>query len=987
MWNHLRLITGQRYRRFALCLLTVWCTSLLTSCILAPAPLPSSASLLGARAATDPLSAAEGYLQQYQPGAKPRVFQTTRLYDRNGTLLAELAPEGRRTWVPLAQISPYLITATVSTEDATFFSNPGVDPLRIAAAFVRNMQAGEIVSGASTITMQLARNLFFGTDQRYDQSLDRKLLEAGLAQELTALYNKDELLEMYLNLLNYGNLTYGPEAAAQLYFGKPAADLTLAEATLLAGIPQAPALLDPYTNWEGVRERQRIVLDLMVRHGHLSQAEADQTFDQPLTLQAKSTPPPPLAPHFVQYVVETLDQQFGAGYTERAGFQITTTLDLPMQTLAQEMVRRQVDALRGQFDLNNAALVAMKPPTGEILVMVGSADFANEAIAGQVNVATRLRQPGSAIKPVLYATAINDNLVSPATVLWDVPVTYTVGVGQIYEPRNYDNQFHGPVTVRSALANSYNVPTVKLLDGVGIERMLQSARALGIRSLNQPANYYGLSLTLGGGDVTLLDLTTAYHTLASEGRYLPPRSVLTLRDPLGTVGDPAAGVTPLPVLTPEAAFLITDILADNTARIPMFGENSLLRLSQPAAAKTGTTTDFRDNWTIGYTRYLVAGVWAGNSDGRPMRNTSGLTGAAPIWHDFMQAVLDDPALLAVLGAPADPAAWTFPRPAEIEQRPDCPPLVSCRTDGELFTQAWLEFMGEQGPLADSVERAPTAPIYVQTGAGTRQAGFCTLDGGVERTLLRLPMNLNSAESLTPTLTTPGTESASLNNPAIETEHSENSADLFSEPAPAAMGESTLSVGEPSQEHLRVMAWALRYGTPINLGRCDALATLLPRALALAPELNGARLLVDQTVADAPEFGPSASAVELTALADPGNPFVAGDGYYRLAAPIIHDTNCPGQYLMGQVLDPQGAPAAGVMLAYRDQWGNQASTVSKSGAGDFGRFDFPIASTSPHEIYVWVVDSAGNPISPTFTIQHRQGDAPDVPCHHLVIQGG
>ncbi|RIK40527.1 MAG: hypothetical protein DCC55_14750 [Chloroflexi bacterium] len=969
---------------------------LMTSCNSDTSMVPAT-SVLGARAASDPLAAVEGYLQQYQPGPLPRVFQTTRIYDRHGTLLAELYDEGRRTWVPLSRVSPHLVLATISTEDATFYQNRGVDPLRVATALMRNLREGEIVSGASTITMQLARNLFLGPDQRYDQSLDRKLLEAGLAQELTKLYTKDEILEMYLNLLNYGNLAYGPEAAAQLYFGKAAADLTPAEATFLAGIPQAPALLNPYINFEGARERQRIVLDLMVRHSALSQRIADFIYDQPLILQERRLAGPNLAPHFVQYVIDTLDRQLGQGYVRRAGFAITTALDLPMQQLAQTLVRRKVDELRGQFDLSNAALVAMKPHTGEILAMVGSADFDNPAIAGQVNVATRLRQPGSAIKPVLYATALNDNLVSPATVLWDVPVTYQISDGQRYQPRNYDNKFHGPVTVRGALANSYNVASVKLLAGLGVERMLQSARALGIHSLDQPVEWYGLSLTLGGGDVTLLDLTTAYHTLASEGSYLPPRAVLALTDVRGNTSNLNTQPGKLPVLTTEAAFLVTDILSDDEARASMFGANSLLRLSRPAAVKTGTTTDFRDNWTIGYTRYLVAGVWAGNSDGRPMRNTSGLTGAAPIWHDFMQAVLDDPALLAMLGAPADPVLWEFTPPRGVEQRPECPPGVICRTGGEFFAQDWLALAGEHGPLADTVERTATAPVYVETPAGTRRAGFCVVGGAAERTVLRLPGEFGLPAPHTPAEGGDAGGELSEHSANFFDEESGEFATPGNEPASGNVEAEPTASGFDSdplaQERLQVMAWSLQYGTPVNLGRCDQLNDLAPQALALvAPETGtGMRILVDLAAAGNPEWSESAGAGagEIAAISGivAGDGVPVGSGFYTLAAPIIHDTNCPGAYLMGQVLNLAGDPVPGVTIQFQDQWGNQARTVSKSGVHDFGMFDFPIPSSSPHEMYVWVVDSAGNPISPAITIQHRQGDAPDVPCHHVVLQGG
>jgi penicillin-binding protein 1C len=697
-----------------------------------------AAQMVGQRPARSLAAVVEAYLQKYQPGPLPRLFQTTYVYDRNGVPLAELYDEGRRTWVTLAQISPHLRDATVATEDVTFYTNLGVDPLRIAAAAWTNSTEGRIVSGASTITMQLARNLFLGPEERYNTSLDRKVLEAGLAQELTTRFSKDEILEMYLNLLNYGNLAYGPEAAAQLYFGKPARDLTLAEATLLAGIPQQPAELDPFRNLTAVKRRQSIVLELLVRHEYLTKTAADLVFRTPIQFApAPVAAPTPVAPHFIQYVIDVLDERLGAGYTKRSGFNLFTTLDLRMQVMAEKLVAERVAQGRERYNMNNAALVAMRPGSAEVLVMVGSADFADATIDGQVNVALMPRQPGSTLKPVLYATALDDLLVSPASILWDTPITYDQGGNQLYSPRNYDNKFHGLVTVRSALANSYNVPAVRLLDALGMTRALEGAHALGVRSLTQPPASYTLSLALGGHEVTLIELVTAYHTIANGGRYLPPEVAVTVLDSRSELLAPLAPPPPVPVITSGTAFLITDILSDNAARTPMFGANSPLQLSRPAAAKTGTTTSFRDNWTIGYTKYLLVGVWVGNSSGQPMRNTTGITGAAPLWRDFMEAVLNSPEFLRTLEAPPDEAAWAFVPPEDVMLQRACPPNLPCRTEGEYFTRAWLAAAGADGPLADMFTSEPTVPVH-RDGAGRAVGGlYCSQPGGQERRLFRV----------------------------------------------------------------------------------------------------------------------------------------------------------------------------------------------------------------------------------------------------------
>jgi penicillin-binding protein 1C len=946
------------------------------------APAAAPERLLDERVADRPMDVVELYLRHYQPGIEPALFQTTRVYDRNGALLAELSDEGRRTWVPLERISPHLIDATIATEDATFYQNTGIDPLRIAGAALQNMQEGEVVSGASTITMQLARNLFLPPEARFDQTVDRKTLEAALAQELTALYSKDELLEMYLNLLNYGQLAYGPEAAAQVYFGKSAADLTTGEATLLAGIPQQPANLNPYEDFEAARARQRVVLDLLARHEYLTVEEGDVIFAEEITLAGDPGALPVQAPHFVQYLIDTIDSQYGAGFTRRAGWNIYTTLDLSMQNLAQETVTAKVAQLRPTYDLSNAALVAMKPASGEILVMVGSADFADEAISGQVNVAVSPRQPGSAIKPVLYAAALDQEAISPATVIWDTPVEYEADAGggetELYDPQNYDEKFHGPVTVRSALANSYNVPAVKLLDAFGVEEMLTQAQAMGIRSLTRGTDWYGLSLTLGGGELTLLDLTTAFHTLASDGRYLPAIPIRLIADNLGQRVDFELVTEPTQVVSPGTAFQVTDILSDNAARTPAFGANSPLVLSRPAAVKTGTTSDWRDNWTVGYTRNLVTGVWAGNSDGRPMRNASGVTGAAPIWNAFMEAVLADPAMLTTIGASVEPDAWEFSPPEGLEWRDECPPGVTCREGGERFTEEWLKQMNEAGPLGDSVVDRRAAPVYAQSGGGARLAGFCSMDGAIARTLLRLPGNLARSDSATSDLTAPPTPEPTL------------PANVISVPqARPADNDEDASAGLLSDEQAKAVAWALRYGSWADLGPCDALKPAVDQAAAADAGLAqaGLQVLVDVAAASRPDVaaGPSSGAMLLAQVSS--GTTSAAYGTYALSQPVWHDAACPGQYIMGQILNREGGPVAGVRVQARDSWGNVFEAVSKSGAGDYGRFDFPIGSSTPQTISLIVVDANGYPISPTVMVEHQWGSGGSEPCHHVIFRGG
>jgi 1A family penicillin-binding protein len=612
-------------------------------------------------------------------------FASTKIYDRNGGLLYEVFdPQGgRRTLVPLENISPYLRQAIIATEDKRFYQHPGVDPIGITRAVWQNVKEQSIISGASTIPQQLARTVFLSPEERAQRTLWRKIKEAVLATEITRRYPKDIILEVYLNTIYYGNLAYGIEAAAQTYFGKTAADLTLAEAALLAGLPQSPALYDPFTNPEAAKTRQAVVLGLMVEEGYITPAQAEAARSE--ELQFVTQRGDIRAPHFVTYVRQLLEQKYGSAVLYQGGLQVYTTLDLRLQEIGERVAREQVAALANKH-VTNAALVAIRPSSGEILAMLGSVDFFNPEIDGQVNVALRLRQPGSAIKPVTYAAAFEKGW-TPASLIMDVPTEFPDGANPPYKPTNYDEKFHGPVLVRTALGSSYNIPAVKTLQYVGLPTFLEMAHRLGIHSLNRPD--YGLSLTLGGGDVTLLELTGAYAVFANGGRQMPPVAVLRIVDNYGRVIEehhlPEGEQEGQPVLSPQHAYLITSILSDNEARTPAFGPNSVLKLSRPAAVKTGTTNDWRDNWTVGYTPDLVAGVWVGNSDNTPMAEISGVAGAGPIWHNFMEEAL------------ADTPPREFIRPGGIET------IEICADSGTLPSEVcprkkWEVFAAGQGPL-------------------------------------------------------------------------------------------------------------------------------------------------------------------------------------------------------------------------------------------------------------------------------------------------
>ncbi len=601
-------------------------------------------------------------------------FATTQILDRNGKLLWEIIDPtgGRRVDVTLDQISPAMVEATIATEDRYFYLNVGVDPIAITRAVYDNLSERQIVSGASTITQQLARNIFLEPQERTEKSFLRKLREAVLAVEISRRYTKTQILEVYFNQIYYGNLAYGVEAAAQTYFGKPARDLTLPEAAMLAGLPQSPATLDPYLNPEGAKARQQIVLGLMVEAGYLTSGEADQAAATPLTFRDPQFPLE--APHFVGMVREELERIIPPAYLYQAGLRVYTTLDSDIQTAAEIAVRERVEALAGH-QVTNGALVTLEAKTGQILALVGSKDFRDSTIEGQVNMVTSLRQPASTIKPLLYLTAFERLGWTPSTLLMDVPVEYPDEFGNIYRPTNRDHQFYGPVTIRTALANSLNIPAVKTLEQLGISSLKDTATRLGISSLK--GDDYGLSLALGSGEVSLLEMTGAYQALANEGIQLKPTSILKITDSFDREIFPDRP-QPRRVINEAHAYLISHILSDREARMEEFDPDQLLTLSRPAAVKTGTTNDWRDSWTIGYTPDFVTGVWVGNANNEPMQAIDGLTGAGTIWHRFMEEILQDEPLRE------------FPRPPTITELEVCadtgtlPSAVCPETRSEIF---------------------------------------------------------------------------------------------------------------------------------------------------------------------------------------------------------------------------------------------------------------------------------------------------------------
>lgn len=571
----------------------------------------------------------------------------TKIYDRNGKSIFDIFADQNRTPVPLAQIPKHLQQATIAIEDKEFYKHQGVNPvggmLRAITATITNKK----LQGGSTITQQLVKSALL-TPER---TIIRKVKELVLALWVEAIYSKNKILELYLNQVPYGGTAWGVEAAAERYFGKNVKELNLAEAALLAGLPQAPTLYSPFGSRPLLaRARQKEVLRRMVEDHYISKETADKAGAQELVFKSEENLK---AGHFVMYVKEQLVTEFGEAMVERGGLKVTTTLDLDLQEYAQATVAAEVEKLRRLRVSNGAALIT-KPATGEILTMVGSTDYFATP-SGSYNVTTALRQPGSSIKPINYAIGIENHIVTPATMFLDVPTCFGV-VGQpTYCPKNYDGTFHGPVQLRMALGSSYNIPAVKMLRLNSVETMIASASAFGLDTLKDSRNY-GLSLTLGGGEVHMTDMAEAFGVFANGGIRKDLVAILKVVDKNGKIltehKDPNLDKD-IPsqlllrgprVVSPETAFLISHILLDNNARSAAFGSSSELVIPGHAVSvKTGTTDDLRDNWTIGFTPQFLVTTWVGNNDNSAMNPAlvSGVTGAAPIWNRLMRRVTRD----------------------------------------------------------------------------------------------------------------------------------------------------------------------------------------------------------------------------------------------------------------------------------------------------------------------------------------------------------
>ncbi len=562
------------------------------------------------------------YLPIPKQKLNPAPLLSLRILDREDNLLREVLSDegGRAQWVSFTEVSPDLIKATIAAEDRRFFWHRGISIPAIVRATFQNLKSGKIISGASTISQQLIRNIY-----HFRRNIFSKIIESWLALRLEDTLSKKDILVQYLNRISYGNQAFGCEAAAKLYFDKSAEMLSLAESAFLAGIPRSPSVLNPYSGLQLVVQRQHLILHQMFDSGFVDLLKFNRSLNEQLHIIPNSITF--RAPHFCDFILS----QFSSTEKQRMSI-IRSTCDYYLQKNIEILVKNHVSALKDK-GITNASAVVIDNVSGEILSMVGSKDFFSRQDDGQVNGALSLRQPGSALKPFTYGLALERGITA-ADIIEDIPVQYSTPNGA-YRPRNYDKLFHGPVRLRTALACSYNVPAVRILESLGPEALYYQLKDMGFNSLSQGPSYYGIGLTLGNGEVTLLELVQAYSSLARAGEWLESKAVLQVFDSENTPNTPQKLRKRRKVFSPQVAYILTHILSDHDARIPAFGYNSSLSLPFPCAVKTGTSKNFRDNWAVGYTPKYTVGVWVGNFDGRPMLNVSGVTGCGPLFRDIM----------------------------------------------------------------------------------------------------------------------------------------------------------------------------------------------------------------------------------------------------------------------------------------------------------------------------------------------------------------
>jgi len=556
---------------------------------------------------------------------------SSHIYDRDGKLLYEIYREQNRTPVSLKELPPHVYQATIAIEDKDFYRHGGISIVSGIFRALKDMAIKKNLQGGSTITQQLVKSALL-TPER---TIQRKVKEIILALWTEQLFTKDQILEMYLNQVPYGGSSYGIEEAAQVYFGKHSKELSIEEAALLAGLPQAPSVYSPHVNPELALERRNEVLHAMKEQGYID----EDTLKKTLATKIEAIPPKTAikAPHFVFYLKSQLESLYGIKAVEEGGFRVTTSLNLDIQEQAEKILKEELEKIQN-LNVTNGAILVTRPSTGEILAMVGSVDYF-AAPSGAFNVTTALRQPGSSIKPIMYSLALQKNYTA-ASIIDDSPVVFNISGSESYKPVNYDGKYHGKIPLRYALANSYNIPAVKTLSTIGVQNFINHASKMGITTWTDPTRY-GLSLTLGGGEVTMLDMATSFGVFANQGYKTDLTSFIKVEDVNGAILR-EMNTYKTRVLDGGIAYIISDILSDNFARQWAFGPHSFLELpGYQVAVKTGTTNDKKDNWTIGYTPDFLVAVWVGNNNNAPMNPylSSGITGAAPIWNRVMNYVL------------------------------------------------------------------------------------------------------------------------------------------------------------------------------------------------------------------------------------------------------------------------------------------------------------------------------------------------------------